>query len=173
MFTLYIGQKLMRPKSFFDIMAGGIANALMPILLLVLAEAISDCLVSLGLLGTLETAIPALVGGRLCFIPAAVFVFCTLLDIALGSSWGMYGLGIPLIVFLASKLSLNIPLCLGAVLSAGILGDGLCPYLDFTAPAVTAIGCEPRAFRRLRIGAWLPVGIVCVIIYVALGLIFI
>lgn len=173
MFFLYVGQRLMSPKDYFDTIANGIGNALMPILLLVMAERIAAGLEMLGFEAFLETSIPKLVGGQMILIPAVLFVMFTLIGLGLGSCWGMYGIGIPITMYLATHLNLNLPLCLGAVLAAGIMGVGLCPYLDETAPEVANIGCTPRAFRKLRIQYWIPMAIFCMIGYVILGALFI
>lgn len=173
MFLLYVGQRMMTPKSFFEIMAGGIQNALIPILLLVFAERISACLEELGFNVFLETAIPALVGGHLFLVPMVIFVLCTLLGLGIRSCWGMYGLGIPIAVYLSTGLGLSLPLCLGAALAAGIIGESLCPYVDETSPVVISIGCGPMAYRRLRMQYWIPLGLLCAGGYLVLGLIFV
>lgn len=172
MFFLYVGQRLMTPKTFFDTMAGGIANALMPILLLVLAERIAACLDELGFNAFLEFVIPKLVGGHMFLVPMVIFLLCSLLGIGIRSCWGMYGLGIPLALYLSTGLGLNMQLCLGAALSAGIIGESLCPYMDTTSPVVTAIGCNPVVYRKLRFQYWIPIAILCMLGYLGLGLIF-
>lgn len=170
MFLLYVGQRLMTPKNYFEIMAGGIENALMPILLLVFAERIAACLEVLEFDALLERVIPAMVGGQLFLVPMVLFVLCTLICLGLGSCWGMYGLGIPIAIYLSLRLGLNTPLCLGAALAAGIIGETLCPYLDETSPVVTSIGCGPVPYRKIRMQYWIPMALLCTLGYVALGM---
>lgn len=172
MFLLYVGQRLLNPKAYFEILVSGIENALMPILLLVFAERISACLEELGFNAFLEVAIPKMVGGQMSLIPAVIFILCTLLTLGIGSSWGMYGLGIPLSIYLSTRLGLHLPLCLGAALAAGIIGESLCPYLDETSPVVTAIGCGPVPYRKLRIQYWIPMAILCTGGYLIMGVLF-
>lgn len=173
MFALYVGQRLMTPKSFFDTFANGIGNALMPILLLVFAERIAACLEELKFDVLLENVISSVMGGSTALIPAIIFILCTLMCLVLGSCWGMYGLGLPIACILSVRLGINVPLCLGAALAAGIMGEALCPYINETSSVVTAIGCEPHAYRSLRIKYWLPMAFICVAGYVAMGFIFI
>lgn len=170
MFVLYVGQRLMTPKAFFEIFADGISNSLMPILLLIFAERIAACFEVLEVDVLLEKAIPSLVGGNLALVPAVLFVICTLICISLGSCWGMYGIGIPVALIVSGRLGLNIPLCLGAALAAGVIGEKLCPYIDNTAPEVTVIGCEPKAYRKIRMQYWIPIAIICVIGYILMGI---
>ncbi len=170
MFLLYVGQKLMSPRVFFETMADGISNSLMPILLLVLSERIAANMELLGFDALLERVIPAMVGGKLALVPAVLFVLCTLICLGMGSCWGMYGLGIPVAIYLATRLDINLPLCLGATFAAGIMGESLCPYLDRSNAVVTAIGCKPTDYRKLRLQYWIPICILCIVGYVTAGL---
>ncbi|MCQ2526183.1 MAG: cyclic nucleotide-binding domain-containing protein [Lachnospiraceae bacterium] len=173
MFALYVSQRIMTPKLFFETFASGIGNALMPILLLVFAERIAACLEELGSVELLETVIPKIVGNNLFLVPALLFVIFTLICIGLGSCWGTFGLAIPITIFLSVRLGLNVPLCLGAILAAGIVGEALCPYMDESSPVVTSIGCEPHAYRRIRFRYWLPLAGLCMVGYLILGIVFI
>lgn len=173
MFMLYVGQRLMTPREFFEVFAKGIGNSLMPILLLVFAERIAASLETLEFDSFLEAAIPTLVGGHMELIPTIIFVFCTLICLGLGCCWGMYGLGIPISIYIALRLNLNVQLCVGAALAAGIIGESLCPYMDETSPVVKAIGCGPEAFRKIRFQYWIPIGLLCMIGYLILGIIYI
>lgn len=169
MFVLYTGQRLMTPKAFFENVADGIGNSLMPILLLVFAERIAVSLEALGFVGLLERVIPKIVFGQMWMIPMVLFIICTVIGLGMGSMWGMYGLGIPVTIYLATRLGLSIPLCLGATLAAGIMGESLCLYIDETSPVVTTIGCEPVAYRRIRLQYWIPIMGICCIGYAILG----
>lgn len=173
MFILYVGQRLLTPKAFFEIMADGIGNSLMPILLLVFAERIAAGLDELGFDSVLERFIQLIVNGHVFLIPMIIFILGTLLGLGIGSMWGMYGLGIPIAVYLSARFGINVPLCLGAVFAAGIIGESLCPYLNETLPAVTAIGCGPVHYRKLCIQYWLPIAAICILGYMLLGIIFV
>lgn len=172
MFVLYVGQKLMSPKTYFETIAEGVSNSLMPILLLVFAERIAASFEILEVDVLLEKVIPSLVGGVMPLVPAVLFIIGTLICLCIGSSWGMYGIGIPVALIVAGRLGLNIPLCLGAILAAGLIGENLCPYIDDTSPVVTAIGCEPATYRRIRFQYWIPLAVICTVGYVILGMIF-
>jgi len=141
----------------------------MPILLLVFAERIAVSLETLGFVGLLERVIPKMVFGQMWMVPVVLFIICTVICFGMGSMWGMYGLGIPVTLYLATRLGLSIPLCLGATLAAGIMGESLCLYLDETSPVVTTIGCEPVTYRRIRLQYWIPIMIICCVGYAILG----
>lgn len=173
MFAFYVVQRIMSPKLYFETFAEGIGNSLMPILLLVFDERIAESLDELGTVELLERVIPKLVGGNLFLVPALLFIVFMLMCVGLGSCWGVFGLAIPITLYLGTRLGLNIPLCLGATFAAGVVGTALCPYIEEANEVVTAIGCEPKAYRRIRLNYWLPIAGLCVIGYIVLGIIFI
>lgn len=173
MFVLYVVQKILTPKDYFEIIAEGVENSLMPILLLVFSERIAESLDELGFADVLENVIVEVVGNNLFLIPALLFIIFVAVTIGLGTCWGTLGLAIPVTVVISSRLGLNIPLCLGATLSASIIGETLCPFIDDSLPSITAIGCEPEAYRKIRVQHWTPLAVLCLIGYLILGALFI
>lgn len=172
MFVLYVGGRTMTPKQYFEVMSEGIGNSLMPILLLVFAERIAAGLEEMGFVTLLEQWIPKIVGNHMSLIPMLLFVIFLAVCMVLGSCWGAFGIAIPITVYLSVRLGLNIPLCLGATLASGVVGEALCPFIDTTSPVVTAIGCEPHVYRKIRMQYWIPLTIICIAGYLILGLIF-
>lgn len=173
MFVLYVAEQIMTPRDYFEIIEEGVGNSLMPILLLVFSERISECLADLGFGDLLEQVILKVVGDNLFLIPALLFVLFLVVTIGLGTCWGTLGLAIPITVFLAVNLGISVPLCMGATLSASIVGETLCPYIDDSLPVITSIGCEPDAYRKIRVQYWTPMAVLCLVGYLILGLIFI
>jgi len=141
--------------------------------LLVFAERIAACLEAMGTIELLETAIPKLVGNNFFLVPMLLFVLFTLICLGLGSCWGTFGLAIPITIYLSVRLGLNVPLCLGATLAAGVVGEALCPYMDESSPVVTSIGCAPGPYRKIRFSYWLPLAGMCAVGYLVLGVLFI
>ena len=127
----------------------------------------------LGFGDLLEQVILKVVGDNLFLIPALLFVLFLVVTIGLGTCWGTLGLAIPITVFLAVNLGISVPLCMGATLSASIVGETLCPYIDDSLPVITSIGCEPDAYRKIRVQYWTPMAVLCLVGYLILGLIFI
>lgn len=173
MFVLYVIQQIMTPKDYFEIIEEGVGNSLMPILLLVFAERISECLTDLGFGDLLEQVILKVVGDKMFLVPALLFIVFLAVTLGLGSCWGTLGLAIPITVFISVRLGISVPLCMGATLSASIIGETLCPYIDDSLPVITSIGCEPDAYRKIRVQYWTPMAVLCLIGYLILGVFFI
>ena len=74
-------------------------------------------------------------------LPAIVFMSMAILAFATGSSWGIFAVTIPIVMPLAQSMDANIPLVIGALLSASSFGSQACFYSDSTVLAAQGSGC--------------------------------
>ena len=75
-------------------------------------------------------------------LPAVVFLTMSVLAFATGSSWGIFAVSIPIVMPLAQAVDANIPLVIGALLSASSFGSQACFYSDSTVLAAQGSGCN-------------------------------
>lgn len=75
-------------------------------------------------------------------LPAIVFLSMAVLAFATGSSWGIFAVTIPIVMPLAYAVDANIPLVIGALLSASSFGSQACFYSDSTVLAAQGSGCN-------------------------------
>ncbi|MFI8482366.1 Na+/H+ antiporter NhaC family protein [Pseudomonas sp. NPDC078700] len=75
-------------------------------------------------------------------LPAMVFLSMAVLAFATGSSWGIFAVTIPIVMPLAYALNANIPLVIGALMSASAFGSQACFYSDSTVLAAQGSGCN-------------------------------
>lgn len=76
------------------------------------------------------------------WLPALVFLAMAILAFATGSSWGIFAVTIPIVMPLAYAVDANIPLVIGALLSASAFGSQACFYSDSTILAAQGAGCH-------------------------------
>ena len=76
------------------------------------------------------------------YLPAVVFLAMAVLAFATGSSWGIFAVTIPIVMPLAYAIDANIPLVIGALLSASSFGRQACFYSDSTVLAALGSGCD-------------------------------
>ncbi|MDG1166073.1 MAG: Na+/H+ antiporter NhaC family protein [Porticoccaceae bacterium] len=88
--------------------------------------------------------ISALIDGRLpvYLIPASAFVVGGIISFSTGSSWGTYGILIPLMIPIAVQFDVPMYVAIGAVLSGGLFGDHCSPISDTTILSATGAGCS-------------------------------
>ena len=169
MFFSYVSQKLMTPEQFMDHMVEGIQSAALPILLLLLTLCVSSCLDRLNCTSILEAVLPGMSDRHPQYLPALCYLIFTLLTLLLGSSWGMYGIGIPVACRLSAVFGPALPVMLGAVCAAGITGDNLCPYIAEGDLIASAIGCDPKVNRSVRVRYWAVIALISAALYLILG----
>ncbi|MGL5046144.1 MAG: Na+/H+ antiporter NhaC family protein [Shewanella sp.] len=75
-------------------------------------------------------------------LPAVVFLSMAILGFATGSSWGIFAVTIPIVMPLAQAVGADIPLVIGALLSAASFGSQACFYSDSTVLAAQGSGCN-------------------------------
>lgn len=75
-------------------------------------------------------------------LPAVVFLSMSILAFATGSSWGIFAVSIPIVMPLAQSLNADIPLVIGALLSASSFGSQACFYSDSTVLAAQGSDCN-------------------------------
>jgi len=170
MFLLYCWQGLMTPEQFMEHLVTGMANTTLPIVLYLLTMCFSGLLEQLALTNAfLETVVPL---GRIGHLfPVVIFLASMLLTTALGSSWAMYAIAIPITARFAPLLGANLALCIGAVAGAGIAGEKNCRFTADALNVATVIGCNPDTVRRIRISYSLPITAIAAVMYLIFGLI--
>ena len=123
-----------------DVTFGGIADLVPATSVILLALALGDSLRALGtgeLLAGLATAFPAPFA-----FPALIFLAAAATSFAVGTSWGTYGILVPVAMPLALGADIPPSLMLAAVLGGGVFGDHASPISDTTLIASLAAGCD-------------------------------
>ncbi|MFM7206674.1 MAG: Na+/H+ antiporter NhaC family protein [Planctomycetaceae bacterium] len=146
---------------------GGMVPALATILL---AFALKDVNDRLGLVPLVIDAVAPLVSAAA--LPAVAFAALSLVTFATGSFWGTYAVALPIVVPLARELHADLPLTLGAVVSAGAFGSHACFFGDTTVLASQASGCENLAHAASQLPYALLGAALATAAYLACGFAF-
>ena len=150
MFLLYGFTKTMTPEQFMQHLVEGISETTIPVILYLLTINFASLLDALGLHTYLAEVITTFRAAAV-LLPVATFVLSMFLTIALGSSWSMYAIIFPIVIGLASRLSIDPALIVGAVAGAGIAGEKNCAFTADALNVGTAVGIDPDAVKKLRI----------------------
>ena len=75
-------------------------------------------------------------------LPLVLFILLSVQQFITGTNWGMYIIALPIVIPLAMNVGANMPLAIGAVLSAGVFGSHICFYSDATVLTSAACGCD-------------------------------
>ncbi|MBH0001571.1 Na+/H+ antiporter NhaC family protein [Pseudoalteromonas sp. SWYJZ12] len=136
----YALQKLMSVSEMIERMLDGFKSMIPAIGTVIAAFIFKDVCDLIGLpqfvIGSLSPYMTA------AYLPAVVFISMAILAFATGSSWGIFAVSIPIVMPLANAVDANIPLVIGALLSASSFGSQACFYSDSTVLAAQGSGCN-------------------------------
>ena len=146
------------------------AGDLLPIaIILLLALALGDVASELGT----GIYVANLVSGNVSPVLLAplVFIVSAFIAFSMGSSWGTFGIMIPIAIPIAVTLGLPVPLLLAAAISGAIFGDHASPISDTTVLASMASASDHIEHVRTQLPYALIAATVATIGFVLIGLI--
>ena len=136
---LIAGQRLLTLGQTFDTVLDGFKSMLLPLGTVVAGFMLKEVNDQLHLADfVIEATMPVMTNQAL---PMVVFLTMALITFATGSFWGMLAIAIPIIMPLAISLDANIPLVVGAMISASAFGSHTCFYGDSTVLSAHGSGC--------------------------------
>lgn len=151
MFILYIPQRIMTPEDFAESIVSGIKNMLFPVLLIVMSFLLAESLNSIGFMDfVIKVAAENLVN-QAWLLPFAVFIVFAAVGLITSFSWALYVVAIPVVIPLALMVHVNPAICIGAVMSAGVIGTNLCMFSGDNFLCSAATGCEIYSQYRSKI----------------------
>jgi Na+/H+ antiporter NhaC len=138
--ALFLPQGRITWKQLGGCFVQGVKAMAPALLILILAWTISDIINILGtgdfLAGFVQGRIPAFL------LPAVIFLIAGLMAFSTGTSWGTFGMMIPIAVPIAllNAPDLTVPM-IAAVIAGAVYGDHCCPISDTTILSSTGAGC--------------------------------
>ena len=144
-------------------------------LILTFAWTISGVTGSLGAAEFVAGVVDQFGAGLQNFLPAVIFVIACLLAFATGTSWGTFGILIPIVlkVFPVGADGLPTPIlmmAIGACLGGAVMGDHCSPISDTTIMASTGAQCHHINHVATQMPYALTVAAVCFVSYIIAGL---
>jgi Na+/H+ antiporter NhaC len=135
-----------RVLSFRDCMAcipDGFKAMVPAILILTFAWSLKAMTDSLGAKEFVADLVRSSAGGLVSFLPAIIFVIACFLAFATGTSWGTFGILIPIVVeaFAATNETLMI-ISISACMAGAVCGDHCSPISDTTIMASAGAQCD-------------------------------
>lgn len=140
---LYLCRKVMAFKDCMDCLAEGFKAMVPAILILTFAWTLKAMTDSLGAKVFVSTLVKTSAGSFMNFLPAIVFLIGCLLAFATGTSWGTFGILIPIVVdaFSSTNHTLMI-ISISACMAGAVCGDHCSPISDTTIMASAGAQCN-------------------------------
>ncbi len=170
-FVLFISRKVLTFKEFMSGISTGVKSMVSAFIILTLAWTISgvcrDLLNTGGYVGSLVEG--SSVAGML--IPVVAFCVAGLLAFSMGTSWGTFGILIPIIAVVCKETAPELTIIsLSAVLAGSVFGDHCSPISDTTILSSAGARCNHINHVSTQIPYTLVVAVSCVVGYIVAGL---
>ncbi len=171
-FVMYIPRKLMTARQFVEHIVKGIANIVAPMLILVLSWSLGGvCREMIGT-GIFISGFVSTSNLPMWLLPFFIFVIAAVMSFSMGTSWGTFGILIPIVSMICTAegaAGLLIP-ALGATLAGSVYGDHCSPISDTTILSSTGADCQHIRHVETQIPYATVAAGVCAISYVVAGL---
>ena len=140
-FVLYIPRKVITLKQFTEALADGFKLRVSAMLILTFAWTLSGVTNNLGAKVFVAEFVRVSAAGMANLLPAIVFVIAVFLAFATGTSWGTFGVLLPIVcsVFPSGELMV---IAVSACLAGAVCGDHCSPISDTTIMASTGAQCD-------------------------------
>lgn len=137
---LYLPRKLMRLKEYTNCFGTGFKSIADVFIILVFAWTLTGVCNAMHL-SDFVTAFAVWMGGMKSLLPAIFFLAAMGTAFATGTSWGTFGIMVPIVVPMGSMVgSSTMVLTIAAVLSGSVFGDQVSPISDATI--LSAASCK-------------------------------
>ena len=138
---LYIPRKVLSFKDFADAIPEGFKSMVGSILILCFAWTLSGVTNALGAKIFVAEFVRNAAGGLANFLPAIVFVIGVGLAFSTGTSWGTFGVLLPIVCAVFPEGEMMV-ICVSACLAGAVCGDHCSPISDTTIMASAGAECE-------------------------------
>jgi len=167
-FVLYIPRNILSFREFADCLPEGFKAMVGAILILVFAWTLSGVTNSLGAKVYVAELVRNAAGSLANLLPAIVFVIGVGLAFATGTSWGTFGVLLPIVcaVFPSGELMI---ISVSACLAGAVCGDHCSPISDTTIMASAGAGCDHISHVNTQLPYALLVAAVSFVGYILAG----
>jgi Na+/H+ antiporter NhaC len=167
----YVARRLIRLRDLTEICPKGINAMASPILILCFAWTLKAMTDSLGSTAFVENAMAGPAQNLESFLPAIVFVVSAFIAFATGTSWGTYGIMIPIVVSVFEGVNPDLLVIgIAACLAGGVMGDHCSPISDTTIMASAGAQCNHINHVNTQLPYALTVAAVSFVMFIVAGL---
>ena len=134
-FIYFLCRRTLSFKELAECIPQGFVAMVPPILILVLATSLKTMTSALGAADFVHGLMEGAAAGLYSLLPAVIFVVAVILAFATGTSWGTFGILIPIVVAIFPADSSILIIGISACLAGAVCGDHCSPISDTTIMA--------------------------------------
>jgi len=166
----YMVRRILNLKECMECLPEGFKAMVPAILILTCAWTLKAMTDSLGAGAFVEGIVKGSAAGLMSFLPAVVFLVACFLAFATGTSWGTFGILIPIVVdvFSATDATLMI-ISISACMAGAVCGDHCSPISDTTIMASAGAQCDHVKHVSTQLPYAVFVAIISFVVYILAG----
>lgn len=165
----YLARRTVSYQDCMSCIPEGLRQMISPILILTFAWTLKSMTDSLGLKEFVAGLVEKMNGAAVAFIPAALFLIACVLAFASGTSWGTFGILIPIgLAITESYPSMTMPV-MAACMAGAVYGDHCSPISDTTIMASAGAACDHLSHITTQLPYATTVAVVSAVCYVISG----
>ncbi|MDR0324033.1 MAG: Na+/H+ antiporter NhaC family protein [Treponema sp.] len=171
-FFMFVPRKLIGFRDYFSVMNKGVKSMVPAIIILTLAWTIGGiCRYKLNTGDYVATLVEAS-SMPVAIIPAIMFIIAALLSFAIGTSWGTFGILIPIGITICDSVAPHLSIVtLSAILAGSVFGDHSSPISDTTILASIGGRCNLIDHITTQLPYAIVVAVISFIGYIVYGII--
>lgn len=167
---LYVVRRVMSFRACMDCVPEGFKAMVPAIMILTLAWTLKAMTDSLGAKEFVATSMNSVAGGLMNFLPAIIFLVACLLAFATGTSWGTFGILIPIVVAVfAGQNETMMIISISACMAGAVCGDHCSPISDTTIMASAGAQCNHVNHVSTQLPYALTVATISFVTYIIAG----
>ena len=169
-FFLFVPRKVLSFRAFMEGIGEGVKSMTGAIIILTLAWTISGVCRNLLSTGEYVSGLVQASNMPVMFIPAIIFIVAAFLSFSMGTSWGTFGILIPIIASICEAVAPHLTIIsLAATLAGSVFGDHCSPISDTTILSSTGASCNHIDHVSTQIPYALTVAACCLVGYLVAG----
>lgn len=169
-FVVYMSRGVLKFKEFMSCIPDGFKSMVPAILILTLAWTLKGMTDSLGAASYVAGLVSRSAGAFKMFLPAIVFIVAIFLAFSTGTSWGTFGILIPICIAAFPDPSDPIRvISISACMAGAVCGDHTSPISDTTIMASAGAGCNHVNHVNTQIYYAMTVATISFVSYIVAG----
>ena len=166
-----VARKVLSFKEAMECIPKGFIAMVPPIIILTLAVSLKTMINSLGADVYVHDLMFAASKSLYSMLPAVIFVVACILAFASGTSWGTFGILLPIVTYVFDPASELFIIGVSACLAGAVFGDHCSPISDTTIMASAGAMCNHVNHVSTQLPYAATLGIICFVNYILAGFI--
>lgn len=170
--ALYMIRKVLNFSDCMACIPEGFKAMVPAIMILTFAWSLKAMTDSLGATVFVETNVKAFAGGLMNFLPAIIFLIGCFLAFATGTSWGTFGILIPIVVAIFANTNHELMIIsISACMAGAVCGDHCSPISDTTIMSSAGAQCEHVNHVSTQLPYAMTAAVVSFVTYLIAGIV--